>query len=424
MMRDVTSYSHDELLALQRDLEREYEKRCQLGLKLDMSRGKPSPTQLDLCNGALAKLDCYKTRDGVDARNYGILDGIPEMREYFGKLLNIAPEKIIVGGNSSLNMMYDLMVQLMLKGTGGNTPWGKLDKVKFLCPAPGYDRHFSICESLGIEMITVNMTATGPDMDQVESLVAADPSIKGIWCVPLYSNPQGICYSDETVARLGKMKCAAPDFRIFWDNAYGIHHLGEKTALADIFAACENGGNPDRPYYFFSTSKITFPGAGVALTATGINNRKEMIDRMKNQTIGYDKLNQLRLLQFLPEPENMITHMAKLGAAIAPKFELVLSVLDKEFTGSGLLTWTKPKGGYFISVDTLDGCAAETVRLAAEAGVKLTGAGATFPYHRDPRDRNIRLAPTYPGCEELAKAMELFVICAKLAGVRKLAAAK
>lgn len=423
-MRDVTGYSYEELLSLQQELERKYDKFQSLGLKLDMSRGKPSSSQLDLCNGALDKLNTYFTFDGVDARNYGILDGIPEVRDYFGKLLAIDPAKIIIGGNSSLNLMYDLMVQLVIKGTSGNTPWGKLDEVKFLCPAPGYDRHFAICESLGIKMITVDMTENGPDMEQVESLVSADASIKGIWCVPLYSNPQGICYSDETVRRLGKMKCAANDFRIFWDNAYGIHHLKEKTSLADIFSACEAGGNPDRPYYFFSTSKITFPGAGVALLATSLSNRKEIIDRMKNQTIGYDKLNQLRLLQFLPTPEDMIAHMAKLGDAISPKFEVVLSFLEKEFAGSGLLSWTTPKGGYFISVDTLDGCAAETVRLAAEAGVKLTGAGATFPYHRDPRDRNIRLAPTYPCCEELTKAMELFVICAKLAGVRKLVAAK
>ncbi len=423
-MSAICDFSGEELRQLERELAASYQAWQARNLKLDMSRGKPAASQLDLCNGALALLKTTRTAAGVDARNYGILDGIPEMREYFGKLLGLDPANITIGGNSSLNLMYDLLVQLTLFGTAGEKPWGKLDKVKFLAPAPGYDRHFAITEKLGFEMILIDMTPTGPDMDQVEKLVADDPAIKGIWCVPLYSNPQGICYSDETVARLGKMKCAAPDFRIFWDNAYGVHHLDGETELADIFASCNAGGNPDRAYYFFSTSKITFPGAGVSLVATSAANKKELLARLTVETIGYDKLNQLRTMQFLPTPDALKAHMKKLGAQIKPKFDLVLQVLEEEFAGTGLLSWTAPKGGYFIAVDTLDGCAKATVELAAGAGVKLTGAGAAFPYHRDPRDRNIRLAPTYPTLAELQQAIRLFCVCAKLAGVRKLLASK
>ncbi len=423
-MSAVSELSAGELRQLERELSASYESYRSRNLKLDMSRGKPAASQLDLCNGALDKLETTRTAAGIDARNYGVLDGIPEMREFFGKLLNLDPANITIGGNSSLNLMYDLLVQLMLFGTAGNAPWSKLDKVKFLAPAPGYDRHFAITEKLGIEMINIDMTPNGPDMDQIEALVAKDPAIKGIWCVPLYSNPQGICYSDETVARLGKMKCAAPDFRIMWDNAYGVHHIDGETILADIFDSCNAGGNPDRVYYFFSTSKITFPGAGVSLIATSAANKKELLARLTVETIGYDKLNQLRTLQFLPTPEALKAHMKKLGAEIKPKFDLVLGVLEKEFAGTGLLSWTAPKGGYFIAVDTLDGCAKATVELAAQAGVKLTGAGAAFPYHRDPRDRNIRIAPTFPTLAELDEAIRLFCICAKLAGVRKLLAEK
>ncbi len=419
-MRKITEYSVPELRDLEKQLSDAYCAAQARQLKLDMSRGKPAADQLDLSLGALAELKNYHAASGLDARNYGVVDGLPEVREYFGKLLNIAPKNIIIGGNSSLNLMYDLFAQLMLKGTGGNAPWCRQGKIKFLCPSPGYDRHFAICESLGIEMIPVAMTPIGPDMDQVEALVAADASVKGIWCVPLYSNPQGICYSDETVARLGKMRCAAPDFRIFWDNAYGVHHLYEPTKLADIFSACAAGPDPDRAYYFFSTSKITFPGAGVALIAASDAGIREILTRLKVQTIGYDKLNQLRLLQFLPTPEALVEHMAKLAECIRPKFELVLRVLKREFAGTGLLSWLEPRGGYFISVDTLDGCAKATVELAKAAGVTLTGAGATFPLHHDEHDRNIRIAPTYPTLAELEQAIELFAICAKLAGVRKL----
>ena len=320
-------------------------------------------------------------------------------------------------------MMYDSVVRLYIFGTHGHTPWGKLPKIKFLCPSPGYDRHFGICEDLGIEMITIPMLEDGPDMDMVEKLAAEDELIKGIWCVPLYSNPQGICYSDKVVERLASMK-AAPDFRIFWDNAYGVHHIYSEEKVADIFTACEKAGNPDRPFYFFSTSKITFPGAGVALLASSVSNVAEIKKHMSIQTIGPDKLNQLRTIRYLKNAEGVREHMRKLAAELRPKFDIVLNTLQRELAGTGLATWTKPKGGYFIAIDTLDNCAKETVALAKKAGVVLTGAGATFPYKRDPRDRNIRIAPTYPTVDELQKAIELFCVCVKLAGVNKLLESK
>ena len=389
-------------------------------LKLDMSRGKPASTQLDLNNDILSTLETYITEDGTDARNYGVLDGLSEAKKLFSELLNIAPANMIIGGNSSLNLMYDAMTRLFLFGTEGERPWCQLDQVKFLCPSPGYDRHFAICEDLGIEMITVPMHEDGPDMDYIESLVKEDASIKGIWCVPLYSNPQGICYSDEVVERLASMKTAAKDFRIFWDNAYGVHHIYDEVKLKDIFEAARAAGNENRVYYFFSTSKITFPGAGVALIASSLSNIAEIKKHMSIQTIGHDKLNQLRTVNYFKNAEGIRTHMKKLGNELRPKFEIVLNTLEKELAGTGLLSWTKPQGGYFVAVDTLPGCAKETVRLAKEAGVVLTGAGATFPYQNDPQDRNIRIAPTYPTVEELQKAMELFCVCVKLAGVNRL----
>ncbi len=416
----VRAYSKVKLLALKEDLEKHYAEYQARNLKLDMSRGKPASTQLDLTNGILFTLSKYITEDGVDARNYGGLDGIPEAKKLFSGLLNIPMEKIIIGGNSSLNLMYDAMVRFMLFGTGGNTPWTKQDKVKFLCPSPGYDRHFGICEDLGIEMITIPMTKTGPDMDLVEKLVAEDASIKGIWCVPLYSNPQGICYSDETVDRLASMKTAAPDFRIMWDNAYGVHHIYKENKVKDIFAACENAGNPDRVFYFFSTSKITFPGAGVALVASSPNNIAEIKKHMGMQTIGHDKLNELRTVNYLKNPEGVREHMEKLAAELRPKFDIVLQTLDRELTGTGLAEWTIPDGGYFVAIDTIPGAAKATVELAKNAGVKLTNAGATFPYGKDPKDSNIRIAPTYPAYEDLKTAIELFCVCVKLAGVNKL----
>ena len=417
---DIIKFSKVKLLALKEDLEKQYADFQAQNLKLDMSRGKPAGTQLDLTNGILFTLTKYITEDGVDARNYGGLDGIPEAKKLFSGLLDIPVEKIIIGGNSSLNLMYDTMVRFMLFGTGGNTPWSKLDKVKFLCPSPGYDRHFGICEDLGIEMITIPMTEHGPDMDLVEKLVAEDPAIKGIWCVPLYSNPQGIIYSDETVDRLGSMKTAAPDFRIMWDNAYGVHHIYTENKVKDIFTVCEQAGNPNRVFYFFSTSKITFPGAGVALLAASPENIVEIKKHMGMQTIGHDKLNQLRTVTYLKNPEGVRDHMEKLAAELRPKFDVVLETLDRELAGTGLAKWTKPQGGYFVAIDTLPGCAKETVALAKAAGVTMTGAGATFPYKIDPNDTNIRIAPTYPTYDELKIAIALFCVCVKLAGVNKL----
>ena len=418
-----TELTLDQLRSCKAELETEYAGYVKQNLKLDMSRGKPAGTQLDLSAGVLDKLGSCRTENGTDARNYGGLDGIPEAKKLFSDLLGIPVERLIIGGNSSLNMMYDTVVRCLLFGASGQTPWIKLPKVKFLCPAPGYDRHFAICEELGIEMITVPLLADGPDMDLVEKLAAADDSIKGIWCVPLYSNPQGVCYSDRTVERLASMK-AAPDFRIFWDNAYGVHHIYSEEKVADIFDACIRAGNPDRVFYFFSTSKITFPGAGVALMASSEKNVAEIKKHLGIQTIGPDKLNQLRTIRFLKDADGVRAHMRRMAAELKPKFDVVLSTLERELGGTGLAEWTRPKGGYFIAVDTLDNCAKATVDLAKKAGVTLTGAGAAFPYHRDPRDRNIRLAPTYPTLEDLTLAIRLFCVCVKLAGVSRLIAEK
>lgn len=423
-MAKITEYSKEELVTLKKELEAEYDKYVKANLSLDMSRGKPAPTQLDITNDLLGSLEEYTTKEGLDARNYGVLDGIPEMKKIFSDLTGIEEKNIIVGGNSSLNLMYDSFTRLFLFGALGNTPWCKLEKVKFLCPAPGYDRHFAICEDLGVEMITVPMLQDGPDMDVVEELAAKDDSIKGIWCVPLYSNPQGICYSDETVKRLASMKTAASDFRIFWDNAYGVHPIFEEVSLLDIFTEAKKAGNEDRIMYFFSTSKITFPGAGVAMMAASDANIKEIKSHMTVQTIGHDKLNQLRHVKYFKNAENVKVHMAKLAEELKPKFLLVLEKLDKELKDTGLASWCSPKGGYFIALDTLEGCAKETVRLAKEAGVVMTGAGATFPYKKDPKDSNIRIAPTYPSLDELSQAIELFCLCVKLAGVNKLLESK
>ena len=421
-MAKITEYSKEQLEQLQKELLAQYDEYVKSGLKLDMSRGKPAPSQLDLSNGMLDALEDYTTENGLDARNYGVLDGIPEMKKIFSDAFDIQASQIIVGGNASLNLMFDAVMRLMVFGTEGNTPWGKLDTVKFLCPSPGYDRHFGICERLGIEMIVVPMTESGPDMDVIESLVAEDESIKGIWCVPKYSNPQGICYSDETVKRLAAMKTAAKDFRIFWDNAYGVHPIFEDVKVLNILDEAKAAGNPNRPLYFASTSKITFPGAGVSFVAAS----EEMVAEIKGvttyQTIGYDKLNQLRHVRFFKDAEGLKAHMQKLADAMKPKFQIVLSTLEEELEGTGLLSWSSPKGGYFVSVDTLEGCAKETVRLVKEAGVVMTGAGATYPYKKDPKDTNIRIAPTYPSVEELTKAMEIFCVCVKLAGVQKLLA--
>jgi len=421
MKMKVTELSREELLQLESELQAKYDDYKAKGLKLDMSRGKPSSLQLDINNEMLAMpLDSYILENGLDVRNYGGVDGTVEMRRLFSELLDIPMAQIIVGGNSSLNMMYDMMMRLFMFGTLGHKPWKDAGKIKFLCPSPGYDRHFAITQTLGVEMITIPMTPTGPDMDMIEKLVAEDASIKGMWSIPLYSNPQGIIYSDETVKRLASMKTAAPDFRIFWDNAYGVHHLFSENSIPDILKLSKEAGNPDRVLYYFSTSKITLPGGGVAMMAGGEATIAEAKKHIGIQTIGPDKVNQIRHAQYFKNAEGIRMRMKALAEQMVPKYELVLNLLEKELADTGLLTWTKPEGGYFITVDTLPGCAKATVALAKEAGVVLTGAGATYPYGIDPKDTNIRLAPSYPPIDELQAAMELFCLCVKLAGVRKL----
>ena len=424
-MKPYQEMTREELLAEKAALKAEYKKYQAKGLHLDMSRGKPSQEQLDLTMGMMdvlsssADLTCD---DGTDCRNYGVLDGIHEAKVLLGDMMEVHPDNIIIYGNSSLNIMYDTISRSVTHGVMGNTPWCKLDKVKFLCPVPGYDRHFAITEHFGIEMINIPMTDEGPNMDMVEALVNNDDSVKGIWCVPKYSNPQGITYSDQTVRRFARLKPAAKDFRIYWDNAYTIHHLYEdqQDYLIEILMACKQEGNPDMVYKFCSTSKISFPGSGIAAIAASTANLADIRKQMTIQTIGHDKVNQLRHARFFKDIHGVVEHMKKHAEILRPKFEAVIDGLEKELGGLEIGSWIKPRGGYFISFDALEGCAKAIVAKAKEAGVVMTGAGATFPYGKDPQDSNIRIAPSFPTPEELAMAADIFVLSVKLVSIDKI----
>lgn len=419
------SMSKEQLVCEKEKLMAEYAKCKAMNLSLDMSRGKPGAAQLDLSMPILDVItsdDVIKSEAGLDCRNYGVVDGLPEAKKLMGDIIGCPADNVIVYGNSSLNIMYDTVSRSMTHGVAGNTPWCKLDKVKFLCPTPGYDRHFGVTQHFGIEMIEIPMLPTGPDMDMVEKLVSTDEAIKGIWCVPKYSNPQGISYSDETVKRFAALKPAAKDFRIYWDNAYAIHHLfnGHNDEILNILDECEKAGNPDMVYIFCSTSKVTFPGSGVAAMASSLANIEEIRKQMGVQTIGHDKINQLRHVKYFKNIDGVMKHMEKQAAVIRPKFEAVLDILDKEIAPLEIATWTRPNGGYFISFDTMEGCAKKVVSMCKEAGVVMTGAGATHPYKNDAKDTNIRIAPTYPDIDELIKACNVFVLCVKIVSVEKL----
>lgn len=424
-MKSYREMSKEELAAVKNELEKAYEEAKGKGLNLDMSRGKPSVSQLDMTMGIMDVLDSssiLKTEAGMDCRNYGLMDGIPEAKALMGEMMGVPAENVIVCGNASLTIMYDIVSRSMTHGVCGSTPWSKLDKVKFLCPVPGYDRHFAVTEHFGIEMVNVPMTPQGPDMDMVEKLVAGDASVKGIWCVPKYSNPQGISYSDETVRRFAALKPAAEDFRIFWDNAYIIHHLydDKQDEILDILGECDKAGNPDMVYEFASTSKVSFAGAGIAAVASSKKNLDFMRKSLTIQTIGFDKINQLRHVKYFKNLEGMKAQMKKHADIMRPKFEAVLEVLEKELGGLELGSWIAPRGGYFISFEALEGCAQAIVQKCKEAGVVLTGAGATYPYGKDPKDSNIRIAPSFPTPEEMAQATDLFVLCVKLVSTEKL----
>ena len=424
-MKPYKELSKNELLTVKAALEEEYKTMEAKGLKLNMARGKPGFTQLDLCESMLDIINSasdMKTMMGNDTRNYGDLDGIGECRQLMADMMSVEKNNVIVCGNSSLNVMYDTVSRSFTHGVNGHTPWYKLDKIKFLCPVPGYDRHFSITEAFGIEMINIPLYDDGPDMDLVEKYVNNDPAVKGIWCVPKYSNPTGISYSDEVVKRFANLKPAAEDFRIFWDNAYCIHHLYEETQdeILNILEECEKAGNPNMVYIFASTSKISFPGSGVSAIASSKENIAFIESVMTIQTIGHDKINQLRHSRFFKDIDGLRDHMKKHADLLRPKFEAVLTTFEEELAGLEIGTWIKPRGGYFISFDALPGCAKSIVSKCKDLGVILTGAGATYPYGKDPQDCNIRIAPSFPTPEEMKTAAEVFVLCTKLVSVEKL----
>ena len=417
--------SRAELETLKKELDKQFDEVKAKGLKLNMSRGKPGIAQLTLSMPMLDVINSQSDMNtvlGNDTRNYGDLDGIGECRRLLADMMGVNKDNVVVCGNSSLNIMYDTVSRSMMKGVNGSTPWCKLDKVKFLCPVPGYDRHFKITEYFGIEMIAVPMDENGPDMDMVEQYVNNDATVKGIWCVPKYSNPSGISYSDEVVKRFAGLKPAAEDFRIYWDNAYGIHHLYEdkQDEVLNILEECEKAGNPDMVYIFASTSKISFPGSGVSAVASSLKNIEFIESQMTIQTIGHDKINQLRHARYFKNIDGLNEHMKKHADILRPKFEAVVNTLEEELGGIGIGTWTKPNGGYFISFDAMEGCAKAIVAKCKEAGVVLTNAGATYPYGIDPKDSNIRIAPTFPSSEEMEEATALFVLCVKLVSVEKL----
>ncbi|MBQ2694273.1 MAG: aminotransferase class I/II-fold pyridoxal phosphate-dependent enzyme [Clostridia bacterium] len=418
---NIQNLSREQLQERLGMLMQEYNSYKALGLKLDMSRGKPGADQLELTNDMLdpALLGDFKASNGFDVRNYGVLDGIPECKKLFSEILDVAPENLIVFGNASLTIMYDYIAQCMLFGAGAE-PWAKQSGIKFLCPVPGYDRHFAILEHFGIEMINIPSNENGPDMGMIEELVK-DEKVKGVICVPMYSNPSGITYSDETVRRFAALKPAAKDFRVIWDNAYCIHHINDThDKLLNIFDAAKENGTEDFFIEVTSTSKVTFPGAGISMLAASDNNIKAIKSRMTIQTIGYDKINQLRHVNYLKDKAGVEAHMQKHAAVLKPKFDAVLDAFESTLAGKGIASWTVPNGGYFISLDVYEGCAKRTVALCKEAGVTLTGAGATYPYGKDPEDKNIRIAPTFPSRDELCKAVEILCLCVEIAAIEKI----
>lgn len=424
-MKPYKEMNKEELMLLKEEIEKKFEEAKSKGLKLDMSRGKQSTAQLDM---TMSIMDVFnsdsilKTENGMDCRNYGLMDGIPEVKRLLGDMMGVPAQNVLVYGNSSLSVMYDTVCHSMTHGVMGSTPWCKLDKVKFLCPVPGYDRHFKITELFDIEMVNIPLYEDGPDMDLVEQYVNHDPSVKGIWCVPKYSNPTGISYSDEVVRRFANLKPKAEDFRIFWDNAYCIHHIYHdvQDEILNILEECEKAGNPNMVYIFASTSKISFPGSGVSAIATSLENMDYIKKFMTTQIIGHDKINQLRHVRFFKNIDGLKEHMKKHADILRPKFEAVLSILESELDGLEIGSWTKPRGGYFISFESLPGCAKAIVAKCKQLGMVLTDAGATYPYGKDPADSNIRIAPSFPTPEEMVEATKLFVLCVKLASVEKL----